>query len=57
MDRYYKNDTTNLKKRTSRNQQLYDSIYEDNNYSNIEGIATIDKSNEIDITKIKNMLK
>jgi hypothetical protein len=54
MDRYYSN-TTN--KRTTRNQELYKTIYEDSEYSNIEGIATIDKSNEIDITKIKNMLK
>lgn len=57
MDRYYKNTNLDSQKRTSRNQQLYNSIYTDGEYSNIEGIATIDKSNEIDIMKIKNMLK
>ena len=56
MDRYYKNDYTS-NKRTSRNQDLYKSIYEDTEYSNIEGIANIDRSNEIDIAKIKDMLK
>lgn len=56
MDRYYKNNS-NMTRRTARNQELYKNIYEDGEYSNIEGIATIEKSNEIDITKIKNMLK
>lgn len=57
MDRYYKKDFASTTKRTTRNQQLYRSMYEDSEYSNIEGIATIEKSNEVDITKIKNMLK
>lgn len=57
MDRYYKKDFTSSAKRTTRNQELYRSMYEDSEYSNIEGIATIEKSNEVDITKIKNMLK
>lgn len=56
MDRYYKKDSTS-KKRTTRNQELYRNIYNDSEYSNIEGIATIDKSNEIDITKIRDMLE
>lgn len=56
MDRYYKSDF-GLNKRTTRNKDLYKSIYEDTEYSNIEGIANIDKSNEIDISKIKDMLK
>lgn len=56
MERYYKFDDS-TKKRSSKNQELYKSIYELGEYSNIEGIATIDKSNEIDITKVKNMLK
>lgn len=55
MDRYYKNTVSN--KRTSRNQELYKTIYEDSQYSNIEGIMSMDSSNEIDIQKIKNMLK
>lgn len=56
MDRYYKRES-GISKRTSRNQDLYKSIYEDIEYSNIEGIADIDKSNEVDISKIKDMLK
>ena len=56
MDRYYKHNYSS-NKRTTRNQDLYKSIYEDIEYTNIEGIADIDKSNEIDIAKIKNMLK
>lgn len=55
MDRYYNNSVST--KRTSRNQDLYKSIYEDSEYSNIEGIASIDDNNEVDIVKIKNMLK
>ena len=56
MERYYKA-TNRTSKRSERNQDLYRDIYEDGEYSNIEGIATIEKSNEVDITKIKNMLK
>lgn len=56
MDRYYKVEEKS-KRRTTQNQDLYQKIYDMGEYSNIEGIATIDKSNEIDITKVKNMLK
>lgn len=56
MDRYYKQDS-NSSKRSSKNQDLYKDIYSDSEYSNIEGIATIDNPNEIDITKVKNMLR
>lgn len=56
MERYYK-PTNRTSKRSERNQDLYREIYEVGEYSNIEGIATIEKSNEVDITKIKNMLK
>lgn len=56
MERYYK-PSNQTSKRSERNQDLYREIYEVGEYSNIEGIATIEKSNEVDITKIKNMLK
>lgn len=56
MDRYYKVEEQTTK-RTNKNQELYDKIYGSGEYSNIEGIATIDKSNEVDIAKVKNMLK
>lgn len=57
MDRYYSDDDL-TNKRSSKNVTLYSKIYdEDSKYSNIEGIASIEKTNEIDITKIKEMLK
>ena len=54
MDRYNKEVENS---RSSKNKDLYKNIYEFGEYSNIEGIATIDKSNEVDITKVKEMLK
>ena len=56
MDRYYKS-SYNSNKRTTRNLDLYKTIYSDTEYTNIEGITDIDKSNEVDIAKIKDMLK
>ena len=43
--------------RTAKNEELYKNIYADREYSNIEGIASISKSNEIDLDKLKEMLK
>lgn len=56
MDRYYKSDST-LSKRSRLNQDLYRSIYDTDEYTNIEGIATMDKTNEIDLSKLRSMLK
>ena len=56
MERYYKSNDSS-KKRSQLNKKLYDSIYEESEYSNIEAIATMSKPNEIDITKVKQMLK
>ena len=55
MERYYKTDLP--KQRSSLNKHLYDSIYEKGSYSNIEGIATIDKPNEIDLEQIRKLIK
>ena len=55
MERYYQSNE-NVKERSKRNASLYREIYEEGEYSNIEGIATIEKSNEIDITKVKELL-
>ena len=55
MERYYKRETQG-NSRTKRNTRLYNSIYSYGKYSNIEGIASIDNTNEIDITKVKKML-
>ena len=57
MDRYYSNERNNITKRSEKNRDLYKNIYDDISYSNIEGIATIEKDNEVDITKVKNLLK
>ncbi len=55
MEKYYQNDTSS-RRRTSKNVDLYHDIYSASEYSNIEGIATMDKNNEIDITKVRNTL-
>jgi hypothetical protein len=54
MEKYYKNDSN--VSRTDKNKTLYNSIYSYGKYSNIEGIASIDNTNEVDIGKIKEML-
>ncbi len=56
MEKYYKSHSTSSK-RSERNQDLYREIYDLSEYSNIEAVATLEHTNEIDITKIKNMLK
>lgn len=43
--------------RSTKNEDLYRSIQDTANYSNIEGVVTIDKTNEIDITRVKAMLQ
>ncbi len=60
MERYYQAtepEETEPTKRTRANEELYNTIYSEIGYSNIEGIAEIEKTNEIDITRIKEMLK
>lgn len=57
MDRYY-NSNSETRRRSRRNESLYDTIYNDDiEYSNVEGIARIEKTNEIDIDRIREMLK
>ena len=55
MDRYHFEEMTSSK-RTKRNEDLYKSIYETGEYSNIEGIASISKKGEINLEKLKEML-
>ena len=59
MQKYYKNARTDssIGSRSSRNKDLYGEIYTGSKYSNIEGIASIDNANQVDITKVKEMLK
>lgn len=42
--------------RSARNQDIYKQLEELGTYTNIEGVASIEGSNEIDISKIKEML-
>ena len=50
LDKYDNNDNLS---RVEKNQNLYDDIYSDTNYSNM---VVIDDSNEIDISKIKEII-
>ncbi len=55
MDRYKGNSTSNGRSR--KNQSLYDEIKNYDTYSNIEGIASIERANEIDINEVKKLLR
>lgn len=56
MDRYYKDELVSSG-RSKKNKSLYQQIQDLDNYTNIEGVATIEKTNEIDISKVQAMLK
>lgn len=55
MEKYYNNDAPS-NKRSERNERLYKRMYDDEIYTNIEGVVTTPKSNEIDIEKIREVL-
>lgn len=42
--------------RSSRNKNLYNTMYNFEKYSNIEGVASMDSKNEIDLSKVKEMI-
>ena len=54
MDKYF--DTTETKARTTKNQQLYRTIYDEAEYSNVEGISVIEKNEKIDLDMIKDLI-
>ena len=56
MDRYNNQDLV-IPARSARNKSLYKKIEDLDTYTNIEGVATIEKTNEIDITKVHDLLK
>lgn len=56
MEKYYKT-TRDSNSRISKNAGLYDEIYDNVEYSNVEEILKIEKTNEIDISKIKDFIK
>ena len=49
MEKYYRQQLE-VTRRSQRNQNLYREIYDLGEYSNIEAVATLDRTNEIDIT-------
>jgi hypothetical protein len=55
MEKYYK--SNEIKKRTAKNQDLYKSIYDEAEYSNVEGISVIEKNEKIDLDKIYELIK
>ena len=55
MDRY-RGSATNAG-RSKKNQSLYDEIKNLDTYSNIEGVASIEHANEIDINAVKKLLR
>ena len=58
MEKYYEGiDNTKAIRRSVRNKEVYNDIYTYGKYTNIEGIADIKNANEVDITKVKEMLK
>ena len=58
MERYYQtNEEKDTNLRSKLNEDLYRRIYEEVEYSNMEVIADIETTKEIDITKIKDIIK
>ncbi len=55
MEKYHNN--TSIGSRSVKNESLYKDMYENNEYSNIEKIATMEKTNEISLEQIKDLLK
>ncbi len=55
MERYYENDELSTG-RSNKNRSLYDQIQSLDNYTNIEGVETIENNNEIDISRVKKMI-
>ena len=56
MEKYHGN-VSSAGKRSVRNESLYKDMYDNVEYSNIENIATMEKTNEISLEQIKELLK
>ncbi|MDD3341795.1 MAG: hypothetical protein PHN72_06395 [Bacilli bacterium] len=56
MERYQNEDIVEGR-RTKKNQNLYRNIDQEGEYSNIEGVASLSKGNEINLDKLKEMLQ
>ena len=51
MEKYYE-----TKSRTTKNKELYRTMYDEVEYTNVEGISVIEKNEKIDIEKIKELI-
>lgn len=56
MEKYHGN-VSSVGRRSVRNENLYKDIYENTEYSNIEKVATLEKTNEISLEQIQELLK
>ncbi len=58
MEKYYGHSSQKPKDhmRSNRNKDLYSKVYSYGDYSNIEGIAELEKNGQIDINKVKELL-
>ncbi len=56
MEKYH-NNSSDVQKRSVRNENLYKDIYNNVEYSNIERVATLEKTNEISLEQIQDLLK
>lgn len=56
MERYYKDELVS-EGRSSRNKDLYKQIEDLDTYSNIESVVSIENTNEIEISKVKEMIR
>lgn len=54
LDKYYSADEHKV--RTTKNEQLYRTIYDETEYSNVEGISVIEKNEKIDINMIRDLI-
>jgi len=57
MEKYRSKHNDTPLNRSKKNEDIYKQIQEYDTYTNIEGVATIDKNNEIEISKVKEMIK
>lgn len=61
MDRYYHSQSGETTSRISKNKSFYDRNYNGDydfkSYSNVEGVADINRDNQIDLKKLQNLLK
>lgn len=56
MEKYHSN-VSSVGRRSIRNESLYKDMYENTEYSNIEKVATMEKTNEISLEQIKELLR